>query len=315
MTEMLVQAPCPLCGGDDHVAERELNGFFLVRCRRCSFVFVNPRYSDEALAALYTNQDSEKSIQLYSKIASPSILETYNRTLDRLEKLMPARGRLLDVGCAAGYFFEQALKRGWDAHGTDLGIWAAEAALARGLKNLHVGRLRELRFPDHHFDVVYAAQIFEHLTNPRDELAEIHRILRPGGLFYMDVPNYRTLPILLGRDDFLLNMPPQHINYFTPPTLRALLDSAGFKDVQITSSGGLKWENLIGRQIQSDIADAYGLGDHKSASSSAPESNQPYTGRSFGRIVKKVMTATLVRPILYNWFKVGMNLIGMARCA
>jgi 2-polyprenyl-3-methyl-5-hydroxy-6-metoxy-1,4-benzoquinol methylase len=315
MSEALVQVPCPFCGGDDPAPERQLNGFSLVRCRRCAFYYVNPRSSDEALNTLYTKRASEAFIPLYTKMASPSVIETFNQTLDLLEKLAPQKGRMLDVGCASGHFFEQALKRGWDAQGTDISNWAKEAALSRGIHNLYVGRLVDLHFPDHHFDVVHAAQVLEHMTNLREELAEMRRILRPGGLLYVDVPNYRTLPILMGRDDFLLNMPPQHIIYFTPRTLRTVMESAGFKDIQITSSSGLKWENLIGRRVKSDIADAvYGPVDPKSsAGASVSEPNHPHSGRGFASMVKKAMMATLIRPIFYNWFKVGINLIGTGR--
>lgn len=311
LSATLVRVPCPLCQGNEGNPERVLNGFILERCRRCKFVFVNPRYSEEDLGKCYTNKDSDNLISLYSRIASSSVIESYNRTLDWLEKLVPTRGRLLDFACAAGYFFEQALKRGWDAHGTDLGMWTKEAARARGVPNLHVGRLIDLHFPDHHFDVVYAAQVLEHLPAPNEDLAEIRRILRPGGLLYVDVPNYRTLPIILGRDDFLLNTPPQHINYFTSRSLRTLLQSAGFRDVRITSSDGLKWENLIGRSFESDIKTAYGIGTSESTGPSS--AHRPRSRSGVTHMVKRMVVASAIKPIFYDCLKVGMNLIGVAR--
>jgi SAM-dependent methyltransferase len=274
-------------------------------------VFVNPQTSAADLDELYTNRNAAALIKFYSKVASPAVIGHYNQTLAWLEKLVPTRGSLLDFACGAGYFFEQASKRGWNAHGVDLGTWTAQAAQARGLANLHVGRLADLHFPDHLFDVVHATQVLEHLPRPRKDLAEIHRILRPGGLLYVDVPNYRTLPILLGMDDFTLNMPPEHINYFTPQTLRTLLRVTGFQDVRISSAGGLKWENLLRRRIKSHILAAAEIARPESSAPPLPE--RPRLGRSVAGWMKRAAVASLVRPVCYNRLRLGINLIAVAR--
>lgn len=308
-TAALVRVPCPLCGGHRAVPENTVNEFSLEKCTDCSFVFVNPQPNNEQLAEIYTDRADEELIELYARIATPAVLAEYVSKLEWLETLVPQKGRLLDFACAAGYFFEQAQKRGWDAHGADLGTWPAKAAAARGLKNLHVGRLEDLGFAPASFDVVYAAQVFEHLPDPVQDLKELCRILKPGGLLYIDVPNYHTLPIMLGRDDFMLNTPPQHINYFTPHSLRSLLQSASLSDIRLSSAGGLKWENLFGRPISSDIAHAYGLVDSKSASAAPAESAL----RRLSSTAKQAVKRTFVQPVLYSGMKVGMNLIATAR--
>lgn len=307
--EVLPRTACPLCGGDKLRPERVIDGYSLERCSRCSFVFVNPRPSPQQLAAIYTERDDEELTALYARIATPAVLDDYRRKLEWIEQQVPGRGRLLDFACAAGYFFELAQQRGWDAHGADLGGWTARAAAARGLKHLHVGTLQEIAFAAASFDVVYAAQVFEHLADPLADLRELRRILKPGGLLYLDVPNYHTLPILLGRDDFMLNTPPQHINYFTPRTLRHLLQSAGLQQVQLSSAGGLKWENLLGRPITSEIASAYGLVDSRSQKAGGSATGLQRLGTAARLLVK----LTLVEPLLYSGIRVGMNLIAVGR--
>jgi SAM-dependent methyltransferase len=178
---------------------------------------------------------------------TPAVLGQFDVKLDRLERRLPHKGRLLDFGCGAGYFLERAQQRGWDAHGVELGQWAGEAARRRGVPNLHTARLQDMAFPDGHFDAVNASQVFEHLTRPLPELAEIRRVLKPGGVFLIDVPNYHTLPILLNADDFMLNAPPQHVAFYTPRTLRKLLTAGGLTVDRVFSSSGLKWENLLGK--------------------------------------------------------------------
>ena len=305
MLDGLVRSLCPLCGCGRSRPETKIAGYQMEKCRDCSFVFMNPRCTADHLAAIYTVRDEEALIDLYARIASPKVIATYHEKLAQIERMAPAKGRLLDFACAAGYFFEQAQQRGWDAHGCDVGVWAGRAAAVRGLKNMHVVDLSSLGFQDGYFDVVYAAQVFEHLLNPVEDLVTLLRVLKPGGLLYIDVPNYQTLPIMLGRDDFMLNEPPQHINYFTPATLRKLLQDAGLTSVKVGSGGGLKWENLLGRPIGSDIADAYGLTDEKSHRAAA--SNPSLLTRAKSAAIQ-VAKSVVVNPVLYSQAKVGMNL-------
>jgi SAM-dependent methyltransferase len=219
---------------------------------------LNPQYGPEGYETLYgKREDPDSLVSLYARIHTPKVLAEYDITLDEIEALLPARGRLLDFACAAGYFYERALKRGWDAHGADLGEWCALAAERRGLSNMHIGSLKDMGFPPGHFDVVYAAQVLEHILNPQAELEQLFKLVRPGGLLYVTVPNYQCLSIVCGKDDFELNTPPQHVNYFIPGTLRRLMENCGAEGVRVRSGGGLKWENLFGRKISSDIAAAY----------------------------------------------------------
>jgi SAM-dependent methyltransferase len=310
-TRELIRVSCPICDSASSRFERTVAGFSLERCQRCGFVYANPQYTPAALTDIYAHIATAGTIELYSCTASPTLIRGYHKKLEMIEKRQP-KGRLLDFACGAGYFLEQALARGWDAHGVDLGEWTRVAAEARGVRNLHVGRLQDLQFPDGYFDVIHAAQVLEHLQRPREDLAEIHRILRPGGLLYIDVPNYRTLPTILGKDDFMLNEPPQHVNYFTPRSLRTLLDSSGFRSALITTEGGLKWENLLGRPTKGDLADVV----RRRSTGSCSESNahsRSGVGGGIKTAIKSVALACFVKPILYRYLKVGMLLVGLAR--
>ena len=204
----LVRVNCSLCGSNRATPERTINGHTLERCRQCGLVSVNPRPCAEKTNQQYQERDAKGLIELYARIATPGVRAGYRRRLGLLERHLPGKRRLLDFGCGAGYFTEEAAACGWEAHGIELGSWAKEAAEARGVGNIHVGFLQDFDFPDHHFDVIHAAQVFEHLDSPLEVLAELRRILRPGGICYVDVPNYQTLSILLGRDQFDFNEPP-----------------------------------------------------------------------------------------------------------
>ena len=309
----IVNVRCPLCGGDKHRFERTVRGYTLVRCEGCSLVFVNPQPSFTSLMTIYQDkEDPEQLISLYADLATDAVLAEYDRKLEQLELMLGGKGKILDFACAAGYFLERATDHGWDACGVDISDWAKKAAEKRGLHNVYIGHLADLNFPDHHFDVVYAAQVLEHLQEPIDTLREIYRILKPGGILYVDVPNYQTIPIKAGKDDFYLNAPPQHINYFTPHTLQQLLEKSEFIIDCMTSEGGLKWENLFNRPITSDIADAYRKHDHSSnASQIAGHSN---LGEKLLPMVKSILRP-FVKGVLYDRAKVGITLVAISHRA
>jgi SAM-dependent methyltransferase len=270
-------------------------------------VFVNPQEPPRKLLSGYEERgDTEGLIHWYTLITDAAKLGEFDEILGHIEAVLPGRGRLLDFGCGPGYFMERAAQRGWEAHGVELGSWAEEATRRRNVANFHRGALADQRFPDGWFDVVCAQQVLEHLATPRCELAQICRVLRPGGLFYANVPNYRCLSILLGRDDFELNWPMDHVNYFTPRSLRRLVTSCGFRVLRTSTFGGLKWENIIGRPTDS-------------AESRARRGELPQVPAATWRVeaprpsLAKRVFKPVVKKLLYQWAKVGMNLEIYAR--
>lgn len=316
----LIRVPCPLCGEARTSFERTVVGYTLERCRGCGLVYNNPRLTDDALSLVYREKDDpEMYIRLYERMHTPAVVGVYDDALDRIERIVPERGRLLDFGCGAGHFFERAQRRGWDAHGIDMGKWCGMAAERRGLSNLHVGRLEDLGFDDGSFDVVFGKGVLEHLTRPVEQVRAFRRLLRPGGVLYVIVPNYSCLSILAGRDDFVLNTPPQHVNYFTPRTMRSLLARGGFERIRTGSFGGLKWENILGRPYRGDIVESYesvawsgeGAQDGGAGKETAGAPIGSRNGGFAGSV--KHVARPIVKKVLYDWAKVAVTLSAICR--
>lgn len=274
---------------------------------------MNPQFTADEVAQQYVSRDVKQLVTLYATVAaSASIRQQWQERLANLERLAGSPGRLLDFGCGYGGFLEEAQLSGWDAHGLELGEWAGSAAAARGLRNLHVGWLADQAFEAESFDVIHTSQVLEHLASPLEQLLQLRPLLKPGGILYADVPNYRSLTIRLGKDDFMLNEPPQHVNYFSPRTLRSLLVRAGLEVIEVTTSGGLKWENLLGRPIKSEIADAYGFGGPPGKPATPPQHTNPAPPAAT-RVMKRIVVTALVKPILYNRLHLGMGLAALAK--
>lgn len=110
-----------------------------------------------------------------------------------LERLAERTGtsRLLDIGCGAGFVIDLMHGTFSEIHGLD----ATQAMLAQidtssGNITLHEGMAESLPFEDDSFDLVTAYSVFHHLADHRPVLVEAHRVLRPGGILYVDLePN------------------------------------------------------------------------------------------------------------------------------
>ena len=100
-------------------------------------------------------------------------------------------GRMLDIGCGTGFVISLLAETFEEIHGIDpTPAMLARVDVSRGNVTLHDGVAEELPFPDASFDLVTAYSVFHHLADHRPALAEAARVLRPGGVLYVDLePN------------------------------------------------------------------------------------------------------------------------------
>jgi ubiquinone/menaquinone biosynthesis C-methylase UbiE len=112
----------------------------------------------------------------------------------RAERMIPRRRyeRVLEVGCGTGYWILNLWQGDWvgRAHGTDispgmLGVCRETAAKLACDIGLQVADAEELPFADGSFDLVTGHAFLHHLPDPRAGLAEMHRVLAPGGLVFL----------------------------------------------------------------------------------------------------------------------------------
>lgn len=142
-------------------------------------------------------------------------------------------GRLLDVGCGTGKDLEGFREMGWQVTGVEMSPYAASAARQRLGCEILVGDFEEVPLGDKGFDVVRFSHSLEHLPSPRRALEKAYRILRAGGLLWIEVPNAASLERrLFGKHWFGWDLP-RHLYHFTPQTLVRMLTCAGFRPVKI----------------------------------------------------------------------------------
>ena len=160
--------------------------------------------------------------------------ESRIRKLLRLLESEP-HGRLLDVGCAGGELAALLTARGWRVQGAETEPALLDAARARGIEARAVDLDRApLPWPDGAFDAVVAAEVIEHVVDTDRLLAEIARVLHPGGALIVTTPNLASLEnrlrLLLGRYPMWMDVGVNgagHLRYYTPRMLRHQLARHG----------------------------------------------------------------------------------------
>ena len=146
--------------------------------------------------------------------------------------------RVLDIGCATGSLLERLKGRGWETTGIE--ISAAQAEYGRQKRGLDVRDLplEENLFPAESFDVVLASHLIEHVNDPAALVHEVHRILAPGGRFFVTTPNIAGFQAKLFGSRWRSAIF-DHLYLFSATTLSRLLRQQGFVIEKIATWGGL----------------------------------------------------------------------------
>lgn len=224
--ELEVLKYCDLCGGETHDTLFVKEGFSHVRCRGCGLVFVNPR-----LAAHLDIQRSSGT----GSMGEDSLTEPQRRRLRKeLGRVEPFRklNRMLEVGAGRGWFLQEAANTGWETWALEINRDALRHLESKRIDRI-VARPAEEFDAEVQVDVVRMWDVIEHLRSPRRALANIRRVLRPGGLLRLATTNYDCLSRWVNGPEWLYLNGSDHIFLFEPPTIERLLAESGFSNIGI----------------------------------------------------------------------------------
>lgn len=230
---------CDLCGSRDFepVAEQDRYGMGIstVLCRRCGFVFLNPRPTREAMVRFYRDHYRQYYFG-HPDPRDPKYLESEYRTtalargrwlLDFVKPAVAERRPtgapcVLEIGCGEGAFLEAARQEwpGSRLFGCEPSpFYAAFAAERSGAKV--VAQDADTFLEQHaelagQCDVVVLSHVLEHLYDPRAKLVQLARFLSPRGVLCIEVPDFLSPYYTYGLGALHIG----HCNQFTEPTLR-----------------------------------------------------------------------------------------------
>ncbi|MEI8176363.1 MAG: methyltransferase domain-containing protein [Candidatus Omnitrophota bacterium] len=200
----------------------------IVKCLGCGLAYVNPRKEPEEIHQDYREMvDEEYQAEEKGRRLSARII------LKRLRKFK-RKGKLLDIGCATGLLLDEAAQQGWDPYGVELSKWSVDYAKTRFGINIYNGALDKAGFKHNFFDAVVLQDSIEHLTDPKQTLMEIRRILKPDGVLCISTPNIDSFVSKILRGKWW-GINQSHLYYFTQKTLEQMLIAAGFSPLMCKS--------------------------------------------------------------------------------
>lgn len=220
MTLKLETIVCPLCKSPqfDHVATR-FDKLDIVRCRQCNLAYINPRPTAEEIAKMYEESyyagSADRAVgYVHHRPSALSIryCAPYSWKL-LLEETSLVNMRALDIGCAFGQWVYWMSKSGAKALGIDItaeGVnWGREKL---GL-DLRQATLESLDEPQESFDVITMVDLIEHIAELDSFMNRLTSLLKPGGLVFVQTPNFGTYQTWGDRCSFL-RYSLDHLLYF-----------------------------------------------------------------------------------------------------
>jgi SAM-dependent methyltransferase len=193
----------------------------LSTCARCGHIFANPCPTAEYLTSLYGSVEDP----LYNDEAAGRS-RNFLRILRRLEKLIPQKGALFDVGAATGIFLDLARRRGWEPAGIEPSSWAVKAAAEKYGLRLIEGTLEMASLPEDRYAAVTMVDFIEHTPLPFEAVAKAGAILKPAGILVLVTPDIHSRAArLAGRKWWHLR--PAHLAFFSRRSIESLLQRAG----------------------------------------------------------------------------------------
>ncbi len=233
-----------ICGCRTSGTDRQ-HGISVLICERCHLTRQNleavkkeeyKQFTDKYIGELYTHSYKEDE-----RVAKLRLKNSYK---------LKEGSKLLDFGCGHGAFVNECRKKGVVAYGCDISDECSTEYRYRG-------RIEDIHFPTDNFETVTAHDVLEHIPDPLTALKEIFRIVKEGGDFYIDMP------------DFYCNVgvkhwkPMEHIWFFSIEEMIQLVESVGFHHMKSFAPVEGKWTMRFDKPTQErcSIMVPPGIGD------------------------------------------------------
>ena len=232
------EVPCPVCVNPAYVPRWDCGTYGFVRCVACGALYPNPQPVQDELTLRYDQEYFQYEIR-NQHVYFDLMMKTFDDIdFDAIEKTLPGERAFLDVGCATGMLLEAMKHRGWQEHGVEVCVPAAEYGREVRGCDIFVGTLEQAGFEPSLFDVVHCSHLIEHLTDPSSFVNEVRRALNPNGHFLVTTPNVSGMQARIFGSRWRSAIA-DHMVLFSKSTLRRLLEDHGFEVLKIVTWGGL----------------------------------------------------------------------------
>jgi 2-polyprenyl-3-methyl-5-hydroxy-6-metoxy-1,4-benzoquinol methylase len=233
----LEKTNCNLCNADSPVRMYKKFDVEISKCRNCDLVYTGPwRPNREASWLRYNpNYFWDEYLPSLGVVNGEYDLAAFDaRYAPMLATIAPYQkeSTLLEIGCGGAFFLKAAERAGWKSVA---GVEVSEAAVTFNQSKLgldvRLGTIEEVKFPKNRYDVVAMFDTIEHLFDPKHILTIAFELLRPGGVLVLSTPNINALSRHALGISWAVLSPYEHLYYFSPSTLTAMLENSGYTNI------------------------------------------------------------------------------------
>ncbi|MFH1777504.1 MAG: class I SAM-dependent methyltransferase [Candidatus Omnitrophota bacterium] len=225
---------CNLCGQDKYKVLEIIAAYEVVRCEDCGLIYINPFPETKKLFSHYNQEYYQPWLEQQSLRQ-----KMWQQRVKKIQALK-STGKLLDVGCGTGIFLNTAKSQGWDVYGTEVSEYAAQRIKNTFGIEVFVGKLEDARFPENFFDVITFWHVLEHTTDPLGNLIAARKLLSPGGMLVVVVPNINNYIYKIAYRMIKFKRPALfslanreiHLYFFSVDTLKKMMEKAGLVPVK-----------------------------------------------------------------------------------
>ncbi|MDD2899690.1 MAG: class I SAM-dependent methyltransferase [Desulfuromonadaceae bacterium] len=234
MTLECADSICSICGHPIVIFATHIdackNQYFVYYCASCGLGKTEPCPDEATLHELHSTQYYRNGEGVRFATPFEWLVEGMRRwRIYRLSHVV-RKGRALDIGCGSGRFLRALRQSGWEVAGLELNDDTATAA--RNVHGLMVETALEA-YADKSFDLITITHVLEHIRNPHRMLADCVRLLKPGGVIAVAVPNIASWQARFTRGGWFHLDLPRHLWHFSETSLSTELIGLDFELIKV----------------------------------------------------------------------------------
>jgi len=240
---------CPICSSKDSsmymtevkdILYKCKGEWDLVRCSSCNVIYTSPPLKNEELNQYYPSTYSSYNVvnkkrNIFARLVRNILMFPYIIRFGFPDRRVRPYGqkKLLEIGCGSGVYLYSMSSLGWKCWGIDISVNAIEKSKTL-VPSAHIEQTFLENFEtDELFTMVSISHVLEHIPEPVAAIRRIYKLLEPGGIIEIEVPNIGSFEAkLFGRKWKGLDVP-RHITHFTSETITKILRSNGFSEIAI----------------------------------------------------------------------------------
>lgn len=242
---------CPACAearGHDRLFI--VNQCAIIKCQKCGLGRTTEASFDPKAyyTASYFNGSHGDGYADYEG-SGPILRKEFRGIVEDLARLIPMGGHVLEIGCAYGFFLQEARAR-YKVTGIEIAESAAVACREAGLDVYHGVVTLDLLQKIGTVDAIVLLDVIEHLSDPEHDLRLLAEYLRPGGVIILSTGDFSSALAKRMGPRWRLMTPPQHLWYFTPKSLRGIATRLGLSFESLSHPWKFVPFNLIVFQLK-----------------------------------------------------------------